>query len=138
MKEAIQEVQAVTDKPSLIICRTVIALAHRIKPGREEHTALRWAKKKGRHGRDWAGRIRLLKSRRDLRASDARRKGEKRTGLEGEIRSLGQAYPELADKFTRRMSGDCLRSGNKQPRNILPTCKPTQPKIATVKLRKIP
>jgi transketolase len=48
VKKAIQEAQSVKDKPSLIICRTVIGFGSPNKAGKEERTARRWVKKKWR------------------------------------------------------------------------------------------
>lgn len=78
VKEAILEAQSVKDKPSLIICRTVIGFGSPNKAGKEEAHGAPLGKKKWRwHGKNWAGTIRHLRSLKDLSRLDAREKGEK-------------------------------------------------------------
>lgn len=78
VKEAILEAQSVKDKPSLIICRTVIGFGSPNKAGKEEAHGAPLGKKKWRwHGKNWAGTIRHLRSLKDLSRTGCPRKRRK-------------------------------------------------------------
>lgn len=63
VKEAILEAQSVKDKPSLIICRTVIGFGSPNKAGKEEaHGAPLGEEEVALARQNWAGTIRHLRS----------------------------------------------------------------------------
>lgn len=67
VKEAILEAQSVKDKPSLIICRTVIGFGSPNKAGKEEaHGAPLGEEEVALARQNWAGTIRHLRSLKDL------------------------------------------------------------------------
>ena len=109
IKKAIEEAQAVTDKPSLIICRTTIGFGSPNKAGKEES-----------HGAA-LGEEEVALTRKQLgwnhppfeipkevyRAWDAREQGEKaQQSWNEKFAAYKQAHPELAAEFSRRMSGE--------------------------------
>ena len=109
IKKAIEEAQAVTDKPSLIVCRTTIGFGSPNKAGKEES-----------HGAA-LGEEEVALTRKQLgwnhppfeipkevyRAWDAHEKGEKaQQSWNEKFSAYKQAHPELAAEFSRRMSGE--------------------------------
>ncbi|WP_313063772.1 transketolase [Atlantibacter hermannii] len=108
VKKAIEEAKAVTDKPSLIMCRTIIGFGSPNKAGKEES-----------HGAA-LGEEEVALARKQLGWSsppfeipkeiyqkwDAREAGEKAEQAWNEkFAAYKKAYPELAAEFERRMSG---------------------------------
>jgi len=108
VKKAIEEAKAVTDKPSLIMCRTIIGFGSPNKAGKEES-----------HGAA-LGEEEVALARKQLGWSsppfeipkeiyqkwDAREAGEKAEKAWNEkFAAYKKAYPELAAEFERRMSG---------------------------------
>ena len=72
------------DKPSLIICRTVIGFGSPNKAGKEEaHGAPLGKKKQLWHGKNWAGTIRHFEIPKEIyHAWDAREKAKSAAELE--------------------------------------------------------
>lgn len=112
VKEAILEAQSVKDKPSLIICRTVIGFGSPNKAGKEEAHGAPLGKKKWHwHGKNWAGIIRHLRSPKRFITPDAREKGEKhsRAGMRSLPRIKGSSatgrrvYSPDERWFTKRL-----------------------------------
>lgn len=108
VKRAIEEAQRVKDKPSLIICRTVIGFGSPNKAGKEES-----------HGAA-LGEEEVALTRKQLgwdyppfeipqeiyQAWDAREKGQQQeAGWKEKFAAYEKAHPELAAEFNRRMSG---------------------------------
>ncbi|WP_110876923.1 transketolase [Franconibacter helveticus] len=108
VKRAIEEAQRVKDKPSLIICRTVIGFGSPNKAGKEES-----------HGAA-LGEEEVALTRKQLgwdyppfeipqeiyQAWDAREKGQQQEAdWKEKFAAYEKAHPELAAEFNRRMSG---------------------------------
>ncbi|ELQ6220554.1 transketolase [Cronobacter turicensis] len=109
IKRAIEEAKQVTDKPSLIICRTVIGFGSPNKAGKEES-----------HGAA-LGEEEVALTRKQLgwnyppfeipdevyKGWDAKEKGRQvEASWNEKFAAYQQAYPELAAEFNRRMGGE--------------------------------
>ncbi|MBF4662732.1 transketolase [Cronobacter malonaticus] len=109
IKRAIEEAKQVTDKPSLIICRTVIGFGSPNKAGKEES-----------HGAA-LGEEEVALTRKQLgwnyppfeipdevyRGWDAKEKGRQvEASWNEKFAAYQEAYPELAAEFNRRMGGE--------------------------------
>ncbi|MDK1225954.1 transketolase [Cronobacter turicensis] len=109
IKRAIEEAQQVTDKPSLIICRTVIGFGSPNKAGKEES-----------HGAA-LGEEEVALTRKQLgwnyppfeipdevyKGWDAKEKGRQvEASWNEKFAAYQEAYPELAAEFNRRMGGE--------------------------------
>lgn len=108
VKKAIEEAQSVKDKPSLIICRTVIGFGSPNKAGKEEaHGAalgveeVALARKQlGWHHPPFEIPKEIYKK------WDARERGEKeQQRWKEKLTAYQKAHPKLAAEFIRRMSG---------------------------------
>ncbi|KAA0015679.1 transketolase [Salinicola corii] len=106
---AIEEAKSVTDKPTLIICKTVIGFGSPNKAGKEES-----------HGAA-LGEDEVAAARKELgweypafeipdeyyAAWDAREQGQKREAeYDAKLAAYEQAYPELAKELKRRYNGE--------------------------------
>ncbi|WP_437886998.1 transketolase [Phytobacter sp. V91] len=136
VKKAIQEAQSVKDKPSLIICRTVIGFGSPNKAGKEES-----------HGSP-LGEAEVALARQKLgwkypafeipeeiyKAWDARERGEKaqHAWLE-KLTAYEKAYPELAAEFKRRMKGDLPENWETLSQDYIAKLQAEPAKIATRK-----
>ncbi|EGT5695858.1 transketolase [Cronobacter sakazakii] len=109
IKRAIEEAKQVTDKPSLIICRTVIGFGSPNKAGKEES-----------HGAA-LGEEEVALTRKQLgwnyppfeipdevyKGWDAKEKGRRvEASWNEKFAAYQEAYPELAAEFNRRMGGE--------------------------------
>ncbi len=136
IKRAIEEAKQVKDKPSLIICRTVIGFGSPNKAGKEEA-----------HGSP-LGEEEVALARKQLgwneppfvipkdiyQGWDAREKGEKReSDWNGKFAAYQQAHPELAAEFTRRMRGELPPSWDETTMQLVKKLQENPAKIATRK-----
>lgn len=140
VKKAILEAQSVKDKPSLIICRTVIGFGSPNKAGKEESHGAALGEEEVALTRQKLGwhhpAFEIPKE--IYRAWDGREKGEKaQQQWQEKFAAYEKAYPELAAEFTRRMSGGLPEDGNPPRKNLLTTCRLIRPKSPPVKHRKI-
>ncbi|HAJ8044615.1 TPA: transketolase [Escherichia coli] len=108
VKEAILEAQSVKDKPSLIICRTVIGFGSPNKAGKEEAHGAPLGEEEVALARQKLGwhhpPFEIPKE--IYHAWDAREKGEKaQQSWNEKFAAYKKAHPQLAEEFTRRMSG---------------------------------
>ncbi|MGR4049672.1 transketolase [Kosakonia cowanii] len=108
VKQAIEEAQQVKDKPSLIICRTVIGFGSPNKAGKEEsHGAALGDEEVAltRKQLGWNyGPFEIPKE--IYQAWDARDRGaEAQQSWNEKLAAWEKAFPELAAEFKRRMSG---------------------------------
>ena len=136
IKKAIEEAQAVTDKPSLIICRTTIGFGSPNKAGKEES-----------HGAA-LGEEEVALTRKQLgwnhppfeipkeiyRAWDAHEKGEKaQQSWKEKFAAYKQAHPDLAAEFTRRMSSELPADWQKTADDYIAKLQSEPAKIASRK-----
>lgn len=136
VKRAIQEAQSVKDKPSLIICRTVIGFGSPNKAGKEES-----------HGAA-LGEEEVALARKELgwtyppftipdaiyRAWDARERGAKaQHGWNDKLAAWQKASPEKAAEFSRRMSGEMPKNWQQSTQAWIEKMQSEPAKIATRK-----
>lgn len=108
VKKAIQEAQSVTDRPSLIICRTVIGFGSPNKAGKEEAHGAALGEEEVALARQKLGwKFPAFEIPKEIyRAWDAREDGEKaEAAWKEKFAAYAKAYPELAAEFERRMHG---------------------------------
>jgi len=108
VKKAIEEAKAVTDKPSLIMCRTIIGFGSPNKAGKEESHGAALGEEEVALARKQLGwnspPFEIPKE--IYQKWDAREAGEKAEQAWNEkFAAYKKAYPELAAEFERRMSG---------------------------------
>ena len=109
VKKAIQEAQSVKDKPSLIICRTIIGFGSPNKAGKEEaHGAALGEQEVALARKQLGWKYPAFEIPRDIyQAWDAREKGEQaETAWNDKFAAYAKAHPELAAEFNRRMHGE--------------------------------
>ena len=136
VKKAILEAQSVKDKPSLIICRTVIGFGSPNKAGKEEAHGAALGEQEVALARQQLGwhhpAFEIPKE--IYRAWDAREKGQKaQKSWEEKFAAYQQAHPQLAAEFTRRMSGGLPESWDETTRKYIADLQANPAKIATRK-----
>lgn len=109
VKKAIEEARSVTDKPSLIICRTIIGFGSPNKAGKEESHGAALGEEEVALARKQLGwnhpPFEIPKE--IYHKWDARERGEKwQQQWKEKLAAYQKAHPELAAEFLRRMSGD--------------------------------
>lgn len=108
IKQAIAEAQAVKDKPSLIICRTIIGFGSPNKAGSEESHGAALGEKEVALARQQLGwKYPPFEIPKEIyQGWDARPRGEKAEHAWNEkFAAYQQQFPELAAELTRRMDG---------------------------------
>ncbi|MDN4127974.1 transketolase [Pantoea ananatis] len=108
VKAAIQEAQSVTDKPSLIICRTVIGFGSPNKAGKEEaHGAALGEEEVALTRKQLGWNYPAFEIPKEIYQQwDAKQAGAKREkAWNNKLAAYKQAYPELAAEYERRMNG---------------------------------
>ncbi|WHP32628.1 transketolase [Trabulsiella odontotermitis] len=108
VKKAILEAQSVKDKPSLIICRTVIGFGAPNKAGKEEAHGAALGEEEVALARQKLGwKYPAFEIPKEIyQGWNAQEKGEKaQQAWKEKLAAYEKAYPELAAEFTRRMSG---------------------------------
>ncbi|MDF7667622.1 transketolase [Orbaceae bacterium ESL0727] len=109
IKQAIEEAQAVTDKPSLLICKTVIGFGSPHKAGsHDSHGAPLGDAEVAATRQELGWQYPPFEIPKEYYAQwDAKAKGQQ---IESEwntrFAAYAKAYPELAKEFTRRIKGD--------------------------------
>lgn len=136
VKKAILEAQSVKDKPSLIICRTVIGFGSPNKAGKEESHGAALGEEEVALTRQKLGWHYLAFEipKEIYQAWDARERGAKTQQVWNEKREAwAKAYPELAAEFTRRMRGELPEAWEKTTRQWINELQANPAKIATRK-----
>lgn len=108
VKKAIEEAQSVKDKPSLIICRTVIGFGSPNKAGKEEaHGAALGVEEVALARKQLGWNHPPFEIPKEIyKKWDARERGEKeQQSWKEKLAAYQKAHPELAAEFIRRMSG---------------------------------
>jgi transketolase len=108
VKKAILEAQSVKDKPSLIICRTVIGFGAPNKAGKEEAHGAALGEEEVALARQKLGwKYPAFEIPEEIyQGWNAQEKGEKaQQAWKEKLAAYEKAHPELAAEFTRRMSG---------------------------------
>ncbi|ELY3465973.1 transketolase [Cronobacter universalis] len=136
IKRAIEEAKQVTDKPSLIICRTVIGFGSPNKAGKEES-----------HGAA-LGEEEVALTRKQLgwnyppfeipdevyKGWDAKEKGRQvEASWNEKFAAYQEAYPELAAEFNRRMGGEMPKNWQQVTQEYIEKLQAEPAKIASRK-----
>ncbi|KMK07758.1 transketolase [Pluralibacter gergoviae] len=136
IKKAIEEARAVTDKPSLIICRTTIGFGSPNKAGKEESHGAALGEEEVALTRKQLGwnhpSFEIPKE--IYRAWDAHEKGEKaQQSWKEKFTAYKQAHPELAAEFTRRMGSELPADWQKTADDYIAKLQSEPAKIASRK-----
>ncbi|OAT30659.1 transketolase [Buttiauxella brennerae ATCC 51605] len=136
VKKAIEEAQSVKDKPSLIICRTIIGFGSPNKAGKEEaHGAALGEQEVALARKQLGWNYPAFEIPRDIyQAWDAREKGEKaETAWNDKFAAYAKAHPELAAEFNRRMHGEMPEDWQDLTQQYIEKLQANPEKIATRK-----
>ncbi|WP_315313353.1 transketolase [Pantoea vagans] len=136
IREAIKEAQSVTDKPSLIICRTIIGFGSPNKAGKEES-----------HGAA-LGEAEVALTRKHLgwnypafeipaeiyQQWDAKAAGaEREKAWDAKFAAYKEAHPELAKEYERRMNGEMPATWETEATRFIQDLQANPQKIASRK-----
>ncbi|MGC0911218.1 transketolase [Pantoea agglomerans] len=136
IREAIKEAQSVTDKPSLIICRTIIGFGSPNKAGKEES-----------HGAA-LGEAEVALTRKQLgwnypafeipaeiyQQWDAQAAGaEREKAWDAKFAAYKEAHPELAKEYERRMNGEMPANWETEATRFIQELQANPQKIASRK-----
>ncbi|WP_342324089.1 transketolase [Kosakonia sp. BYX6] len=136
VKNAIIEAQSVKDKPSLIICRTVIGFGSPNKAGKEESHGAALGEEEVALTRQKLGwKYPPFEVPKEIyQAWDARERGAKAQQAWNEkLAAWEKAFPDLAAEFKRRMSGELPESWEKTTTEWINNLQANPAKIATRK-----
>ena len=133
---AIKEAQSVTDKPSLIICRTIIGFGSPNKAGKEEANGAplgddEIALPRKQLGRNY-GPFEIPQE--IYQQWDAKQAGQEREKAWNEkFAAYKAAYPELAAEYTRRMTGGMPENWQQETQKFIEQLQANANKIASRK-----
>ncbi len=136
IKRTIEEAQSVKDKPSLIICRTVIGFGSPNKAGKEQaHGSPLGAEEVALARKQLGWNEPPFVIPKDIyQGWDARAKGEKsESDWNSKFAAYQQAHPELAAEFTRRLRGELPPDWEDTTAQLVTTLQENPAKIATRK-----
>jgi len=136
LKRAIQEAQRVTDKPSLIICRTVIGFGSPNKAGKEEaHGAALGDEEVALTRKQLGWNYAPFEIPKEIyQAWDARERGQQQEAEWNEkFAAYEKAHPELAREFSRRMGGGLPENWEQLTRDYISKLQAEPAKIASRK-----
>lgn len=136
VKKAILEAQSVKDKPSLIICRTVIGFGSPNKAGKEESHGAALGEEEVALTRQKLGwKYPAFEIPKEIyKAWDARESGEKaQQAWKEKFAAYEKAYPDLAAEFKRRLSGELPENWEQTTQAYIEKLQAEPAKIATRK-----
>lgn len=136
VKQAILEAQSVKDKPSLIICRTVIGFGSPNKAGKEEAHGAALGEKEVALAREKLGwKSPPFEIPKEIyQGWDARPRGEKAEhAWNAKFADYQQQYPELAAELSRRMSDELPENWAETTQNYIARLQAEPAKIASRK-----
>ncbi|NIY49058.1 transketolase [Cedecea colo] len=136
LKKAIQEAQSVKDKPSLIICRTVIGFGSPNKAGKEEaHGAALGEEEVALARKQLGWKYPAFEIPKEIyQAWDAKDEGEKaEAAWKDKFSAYAKAHPELAAEFNRRMHGEMPENWQETTQKLIEELQANPAKIATRK-----
>ena len=136
VKAAIKEAQSVTDKPSLIICRTVIGFGSPNKAGKEEaHGAALGEEEVALTRKQLGWNYPAFEIPQEIYQQwDAKEAGAAREkAWNDKFAAYQQAYPELAAEYTRRMNGEMPANWEAETARFIADLQANPQKIASRK-----
>lgn len=136
VKKAILEAQSVKDKPSLIICRTVIGFGSPNKAGKEEaHGAALGEQEVALARKQLGWNYPAFEIPKEIyHAWDAKEKGEKaEAAWNDKFAAYAKEYPELSAEFNRRMHGEMPENWQEITQKYIEELQANPAKIATRK-----
>ncbi len=136
LKKAIQEAQSVKDKPSLIICRTVIGFGSPNKAGKEEaHGAALGEEEVALARKQLGWNYPAFEIPKEIyREWDAKEAGEKaEAAWKDKFAAYAKAHPDLAAEFNRRMDGEMPENWQETTQKLIEDLQANPAKIATRK-----
>lgn len=136
VKKAIEEAQSVKDKPSLIICRTIIGFGSPNKAGKEEaHGAALGEQEVALARKQLGWNYPAFEIPKEIyQAWDAKEKGEKaEAAWNDKFAAYAKAHPDLASEFNRRMHGEMPENWQETTQNFIEKLQANPEKIATRK-----
>ncbi|MFB4356690.1 transketolase [Pantoea sp. BS_4] len=136
VKAAIKEAQSVTDKPSLIICRTVIGFGSPNKAGKEEaHGAALGEEEVALTRKQLGWNYPAFEIPQEIYQQwDAKEAGAAREkAWNDKFAAYQQAYPELAAEYTRRMNGEMPTNWEAETARFIADLQANPQKIASRK-----
>ncbi|SNY70825.1 transketolase [Enterobacter sp. CC120223-11] len=136
VKKAIIEAQGVKDKPSLILCRTVIGFGSPNKAGKEESHGSALGEEEVALARKQLGwKYPAFEIPKEIyQAWDAHQKGEKaQQSWNDKLSAYKKAHPELAAEFLRRTGGNLPENWQSQAQAYIEKLQSEPAKIASRK-----
>ncbi|ALR77613.1 transketolase [[Enterobacter] lignolyticus] len=136
VKQAIEEAQRVTDKPSLIMCRTIIGFGSPNKAGKEEAHGAALGEEEVALARQQLGwKYPPFEIPKEIYSAwDARDKGQKaQHGWNEKFAAYQKAHPQLAAEFGRRMRGELPANWQQVTHDWIAKMQSEPAKIATRK-----
>ncbi|MBK0001546.1 transketolase [Erwinia sp. S38] len=133
---AIKEAQSVTDKPSLIICKTIIGFGSPNKAGKEEsHGAALGEEEVALTRKELGWNYPPFEIPKDIYAQwDAKQAGaEREKAWNTRFNAYKAAYPELATEYSRRMSGGMPENWEAETQKYIQQLQDNPQKIASRK-----
>ncbi|THB85429.1 transketolase [Pantoea allii] len=136
IREAIKEAQSVTDKPSLIICRTIIGFGSPNKAGKEEsHGAALGEAEVALTRKQLGWNYPAFEIPADIYQQwDAKAAGaEREKAWDAKFAAYKEAHPELAKEYERRMNGEMPANWETEATRFIQELQANPQKIASRK-----
>ncbi|MCX8956727.1 transketolase [Erwinia psidii] len=136
ISKAIKEAQSVTDKPSLLICKTTIGFGSPNKAGKEEaHGAALGAEEVALTRKQLGWNYPAFEIPKEIYAQwDAKEAGAKcEKSWNDKFAAYASAYPELAKEFLRRMEGGMPEVWQQETQKFIANLQANPQKIASRK-----